>query len=33
MQDGVRVMPGVVVKGQLVFEGRINAAQAQLLAR
>jgi hypothetical protein len=30
MQDGVRVMPGVVVKGQLVFERRINAAQAQL---
>ena len=30
---GVRTMPTVVVNGQIVFEGRINAAQAARLAR
>lgn len=30
---GVRVMPTVVLDGQIVFEGRINAAQAALLTR
>ena len=30
---GVRTIPTVVVNGQIVFEGRINAAQAALLAR
>ena len=30
-QYGVRTMPTVVVDGQIVFEGRINAAQAALL--
>lgn len=30
---GVRTMPTVVVDGQIVFEGRINAAQAALLTR
>jgi glutaredoxin 3 len=32
-QYGVRTMPTVVVDGQIVFEGRINAAQAALLTR
>lgn len=32
-QYGVRTMPTVVVNGQIVFEGRINAAQAALLTR
>lgn len=30
---GVRTMPTVAVNGQIVFEGRIGAAQAALLAR
>ncbi len=30
---GVRTMPTVVVNGQIVFEGRISAAQAALLGR
>lgn len=30
---GVRVMPTVVLNGQVVYEGRINSAQAALLAR
>ena len=29
---GIRTMPTVVVNGQIVFEGRINTAQAALLA-
>lgn len=32
-QYGVRTMPTVVVNGQIVFEGRITAAQAALLVR
>lgn len=32
-QYGVKAMPTVVVNGQIVFEGRIVAAQAALLAR
>ncbi len=30
---GVRAMPTVVVDGQIVFEGKINRAQAALLTR
>lgn len=30
---GIRAMPTVVVDGQIMFEGRISAAQAALLAR
>ncbi len=30
---GIRSMPTVVVDGQIVFEGRISAAQAALLTR
>lgn len=30
-QYGVQAMPTVVVNGQIVFEGRINRAQADLL--
>jgi len=30
---GVRTMPTVVVDGEIVFEGRINRAQAALLNR
>lgn len=33
LQYGVRTMPTVVVDGEIVFEGRINRAQAALLAR
>ncbi len=33
LQRGVRAMPTVVVDGEIVFEGRINRAQAALLAR
>lgn len=33
VQYGIRVMPTVVVDGMIVFEGRLNATQAQLLAR
>ena len=29
---GIRAMPTVVVDGEVVFEGRLNAAQAKLLA-
>jgi len=32
-QYGVRTLPTLVVNGQIVFEGRITAAQAALLAR
>ncbi len=32
-QYGIRTMPTVVVNGQIVFEGRISAAQAALLAQ
>ena len=32
-QYAVRTMPTVVVDGQIVFEGRITAAQAALLSR
>ena len=32
-QYGVKTMPTVVVDGQIVFEGRVSAAQAALLAR
>lgn len=32
-QYGVRTMPTVVVDGQMIFEGRITAAQAALLTR
>ncbi len=30
---GIRAMPTVVVDGEIVFEGRLNAAQANLLTR
>jgi protein-disulfide isomerase len=30
---GVRAMPTVVVDGQILFEGKITAAQAALLTR
>lgn len=30
-QYGIQTMPTVVVNGQIVFEGRINRAQADLL--
>ena|SRR5437867_1469976 len=30
---GIRAMPTVVVDGEIVFEGRISEAQANLLAR
>ena len=33
LQYGVRTMPTVVVDGEIVFEGRINKTQADLLAR
>jgi len=33
LQYGVRAMPTVVVDGEIVFEGRINRAQAALLTR
>lgn len=33
LQYGVRTMPTVVVDGEIVFEGRINKAQAALLLR
>ena len=33
LQYGVRTMPTVVVDGEIVFEGRINRAQAALLAQ
>ncbi len=32
LQFGVRTMPTVMVDGEIVFEGRINRAQAALLA-
>lgn len=32
-QYGIKTMPTVVVNGQIVFAGRISAAQAALLAR
>ena len=32
LQFGVRTMPSVMVDGEIVFEGRINRAQAALLA-
>lgn len=32
-QYGVRTMPTVVVNGQIMFEGRITAAQAALLTK
>ena len=31
LQFGVRTMPSVMVDGEIVFEGRINRAQAALL--
>lgn len=33
LQYGVHTMPTIVVDGEIVFEGRINRAQAALLAR
>ena len=33
VQYGVRALPTVVVDGEIVFEGRINSAQAALLKR
>jgi len=30
---GVRAMPAVVVEGEVIFEGRISPAQAELLKR
>jgi glutaredoxin len=32
-QYGIRTMPSVVIDGQIVFEGRITAAQAALLTK